>query len=1072
MNKKLWAKAGMTITIALSATYLIFLASPFFVNPIINKYVPEITKSIKDITGLNSELEEVTFITTPKLTAGLKVKKFELLEPNNNKILEANNFRVKMSLLPIFAKKIEVDVVQLDHLSANILINKDGSFEVEKYIPQSNETEEVEPMQALPLGLKLSNHLPNITIGSYDVTLTDGIDKYVVNGNKTEISDFILNKSIKVKASGNAVLKGREQFNYNVKVLNKIMPDMELNDLVFNPTENNIEKKEDVKIDIISILKGIYSNNLTAKADVNLVITNDGIKGFADLSNLSLINLPKSNLKLKFKDKNIDIDSNIYTAANESSKLNGIIKTGKNTKVDINLKSKVEIANILKIVKDIALIFNIKDLQTLSANGQLDADFNIKSDLKTVKSNGYLKIPNADVYYGLYKIGVDKINADVSLANNNINIKNLGFTILNQPLKLYGTVTSDAVSDLHLTANNLSLKGLLVAAGQAALMKDNQVNSGTVSMKADIKGKLDKINPVINLNLNNINIKNVPASTTVAAPSSTLNITSDGKTFGGQAKSSNIRIINPCATVSIPNIEGQIKENEIIISQTPVTIEKIKTTVSGKITNYLTEKIGLNFVTTGDIKSNLIGDVNIAKQTLNLTYATTEMSTIIIPMFDKSKMTFSGNIKIIDSMLNPVLKGNISIPSINIPEIPVSMTNTDIKLDGQILKGSGSVQKFTSGGIAAENLVGDFSLKGENFYLNNIKGTAFDGKIDGNIIYNVTNAKTNVDFSGSGLNADKAIYGAAGIKNALSGTLGFDTKLSLVAADYDEMMKSLKGNLNFTVKNGSFGEVGRLDKYLQANNIMTNVLLKSTITSIQNSIKVMDTAKFDYLEGKMTFKNGWADINPIKSSGRLLAYYITGRYNLLNGTTNVVVLGRMDAQLVAKLGPLGQLSANKLLSYIPKFGTATAKVVEALTTNPKGENTEAIPALTSGSTSYEDFKVVFNGGLESKSSVKSFKWLTTVDMSAIENKTLKDSVRDIKSSVGKDVTNTVNSTVNSVKDVVSSSKEQWNTTKEDWNATKNQFKNSTEEIKNLFKKKNTAVTPVESEVIQSENSVE
>lgn len=1072
MNKKLWAKAGMTITVALSATYLIFLASPFFVNPIINKYVPEITKSIKDITGLNSELEEVTFITTPKLTAGLKVKKFELLEPNNNKILEANNFRVKMSLLPIFAKKIEVDVVQLDHLSANILINKDGSFEVEKYIPQSNETEEVEPMQALPLGLKLSNHLPNITIGSYDVTLTDGIDKYVVNGNKTEISDFILNKSIKVKASGNAVLKGREQFNYNVKVLNKIMPDMELNDLVFNPTENNIEKKEDVKIDIISILKGIYSNNLTAKADVNLVITNDGIKGFADLSNLSLINLPKSNLKLKFKDKNIDIDSNIYTAANESSKLNGIIKTGKNTKVDINLKSKVEIANILKIVKDIALIFNIKDLQTLSANGQLDADFNIKSDLKTVKSNGYLKIPNADVYYGLYKIGVDKINADVSLANNNINIKNLGFTILNQPLKLYGTVTSDAVSDLHLTANNLSLKGLLVAAGQAALMKDNQVNSGTVSMKADIQGKLDKINPVINLNLNNINIKNVPASTTVVAPSSTLNITSDGKTFGGQAKSSNIRIINPCATVSIPNIEGQIKENEIIISQTPVTIEKIKTTVSGKITNYLTEKIGLNFVTTGDIKSNLIGDVNIAKQTLNLTYATTEMSTIIIPMFDKSKMTFSGNIKIIDSMLNPVLKGNISIPSINIPEIPVSMTNTDIKLDGQILKGSGSVQKFTSGGIAAENLVGDFSLKGENFYLNNIKGTAFDGKIDGNIIYNVTNAKTNVDFSGSGLNADKAIYGAAGIKNALSGTLGFDTKLSLVAADYDEMMKSLKGNLNFTVKNGSFGEVGRLDKYLQANNIMTNVLLKSTITSIQNSIKVMDTAKFDYLEGKMTFKNGWADINPIKSSGRLLAYYITGRYNLLNGTTNVVVLGRMDAQLVAKLGPLGQLSANKLLSYIPKFGTATAKVVEALTTNPKGENTEAIPALTSGSTSYEDFKVVFNGGLESKSSVKSFKWLTTVDMSAIENKTLKDSVRDIKSSVGKDVTNTVNSTVNSVKDVVSSSKEQWNTTKEDWNATKNQFKNSTEEIKNLFKKKNTAVTPVESEVIQSENSVE
>lgn len=1053
MNNKIWAKAGITIAGVLGITYITFLTAPFFVNPIINKYVPEITKSIKDMTGLNSNLEEVTLVTTPKLTAGLRVKKFELLEPNNNKILTADNFRVKMSLLPILARKIEVDVVQLENLSANILINKDGSFEVEKYFPQSSETEEAEPMQALPFGLKLSNHLPNIIVDSYDITLTDGIDKYVINGNKTEISDFILNKSIKVKASGNAVLKGREQFNYNVKIFNKIMPDMELNDLVFNPTENNTEKKEDVKIDIISILKGIYANNLTAKADANLVITNDGIKGYADLSNLSLINLPKSNLKLKFKDKNINIDSNIYTAANEVSKLYGVVKTGKNTNIDINLKSKVELSNILKIVKDIALIFDIKDLQTLSANGRLDADFNIKSDLKTVKSNGYLKIPNADVYYGLYKIGVDKINADVSLANNNIDIKNIGFTILNQPLKLYGTVTSDAVSDLHLTANNLSLKGLLVAAGQAALMKDNQVNSGTVSMKADIQGKLDKISPVINLNLNNINIKNVPAATSIVAPATTVSITSDGKTFGGQAKSSNIRIINPCAKVSIPSVNAQIKENEIVITQTPVTIEKIKTTVSGKITNYLTEKIGLNFVTTGDIKSTLTGDVNIAKQTLNLTYATTEMSTIIIPMFDKSKMTFSGNVKIIDSMLNPVLKGNISIPSINIPEIQVSMTNTDIKLDGHILKGNGSVQKFTSGGIIAENLVGDFSLKGENFYLNNLKGNAFSGKVGGNIVYNITNAKTGVEFSGSGLNAERAIYGAAGIKNAISGTLGFNTKLSLIAADYDEMMKSLRGNLSFNIKNGSFGEVGRLDKYLQANNIMTNVILKSTMTSIINSIAVMDTAKFDYLDGKMTFKNGWADINPMKSSGKLLAYYITGKYNLLNGTTNVVVLGRMDAQLVAKLGPLGQLSANKLLSYIPKFGTATAKVVEALTTNPKGENTSAIPALTSGSTSYEDFKVVFNGGLESKSSVKSFKWLTTVDMSAIEHKTLKDSVNDIKSSVGKDVTNTVNSTVNSVKDVVTSSKEQWNSTKEDWNATKDQFKNSAEEIKNLFKKK-------------------
>ena len=39
-----------------------------------------------------------------------------------------------------------------------------------------------------------------------------------------------------------------------------------------------------------------------------------------------------------------------------------------------------------------------------------------------------------------------------------------------------------------------------------------------------------------------------------------------------------------------------------------------------------------------------------------------------------------------------------------------------------------------------------------------------------------------------------------------------------------------------------------------------------------------------------------------------------------------------------------------------------------------GEKVQEIPALTNGSTNYKDFKVSFNGGIESTSSIKSFKW--------------------------------------------------------------------------------------------------
>lgn len=1050
MNKL--KKTGIVIGSILGGAYIIFLASPLVLNPIINSYSPQIKNIIHDASGLESELSNVKVVTTPKLTAGLKVGRFALLEPNNAEIFSADDFQVKMSLLPLLARKIEIDAVQLKNAKANILINSDGKLAVEKYLPENEPDKEAAPITELPLGFKLSNHLPDIKIGGYDVTITDGVDKYTLIGDKTEITDFILNKSIKLKASGRAVLKDREQFNYNLKVLNKIMPEMDLNDLVFNPApQEDKPVTEPVEFDIIGILQGIYANNLTGNAEADLTISKEIVTGNVILTNLSIINLPPSNAKLKFKDHSLKIDSDIYTAKNEVTKINGLLKGGSSPNIDLNLKSKVEIANILRIVKEAAMIFGVKDLQTLSANGKLDANFNIKSNMKTVKSSGYLKVPSADVYYGLYKIGIDSINADVMLDNNNINIQNIGFSILNQPLKLYGTVSSDAVSDLHLIADNLSLKGLLVAAGQAALMKENQVNSGTVSMNADIQGKLDKIKPVLKLDIEDINIKNIPSNTTVIAPQTAVNITAEGTSFGGSAKSTGIRINNPAVKIMAPSINAAIGENEILISQTPVTIEKINVNISGKIKNYLTEKIGLDFSTSGDIKSALTGDMNVLKQTLNLNYATTEASTIIIPMFDKSKMTFGANVKIVGNMLNPALQGGVNISSLNIPEIPVTMENLDIKLDGPIAKGTGSVKKFTSGGLEAENLTSDFILKGENFYLNNLKGDAFEGKINGNIIYNLANAKTTVDFAGVGLNAEKAVHGAVGIKNAISGTLGFNTKLSLKVVDYNEMMQSLKGNLTFNIKNGSFGAIGRFDKMLQANNIMTNSILKTTTNTILNSVGLADTAKFEYLDGNLNFANGWAEIKPIKSSGNSLAYYITGRYNLLNGSANINILGRLDANIVAKLGPLGDLSAEKLFSFIPKFGNTTANIVNALTSDPKNENIAAIPALTGSSTAHKDFKVAFNGGLESTSSVKSFKWLTKVDMSEIETKSLNETIKDIKTSVGTDYKNTINT----VKDAVT-------TSKEDWNNTREQFKNSAEELKNLFKKK-PSVSPSETQ---------
>ena len=1064
MNIKLWTKVGIISGSILVGTFLLFLLLPFILNFFIDKYTPQIVGEINKLTGLSAGMEDVRIVGTPKLTAGLKVKKFELYTPLKEPIFIADNFEVKMSLLPILAKNIRVDVIKFDNIDVTLKFNKDGDLDFLKYMPATeeiNKDDDKEPekesnKEYLPLGLKLSNHLPDIHAGSYKITVTDGKDNYVVKGNKTDITDFIINKSIKIKGSGKVILCDREQFNYNINLFNKIMPEADLNELVFNPQEEKPEQKE-VKVDVISILKSLYDYKVTANADVNLKTSKDSIDGGVKIDNVSIIDLTPSNADLLFKGNAIDIDSKIYTAENEVSTVKGKCVTGKNPSVDLNVKSGVNIENALNIVKKVALIFNIKDLQTLTASGGVNADFNIKSDLKTVKSSGFLKIPTAKLYYGAYNIGVDNINADISLADNNVNIKNISFSILGQPMYLHGTLSSDAVIDLHAYAHKLSVKGLLVALGQASIMKENPIYSGTLSMEAFIKGKLDKVNPLINLSIINLDMKNIPSDLRLKAPATEVHILSDGKTFSGDAKSFDVKLINPVATAYAKSILANIQPDTIEIVENPVVIEKINTTIQGKITGYLTEKIGLDFVSNGDIKSTLKGDMNIVKQTLNLVYQTTDLSTIIIPMFDKSKLSFKGKINITGSMLNPIISGSASVPSISIPEIPVTMSDMNLKLNGTILHGSGTVKEFASGGIKAQNLSSNFELKGMDFYLNNLKGDSFKGKVHGNILYNLSNAKTKISFKGSGMDAESAIEGAAGIKNALTGTLGFDTNLTLTVLEYSEMMKSMKGNLSFDITKGAFGTIGRFEGFLGAGNITQNYFLKNTVNALSSAAGLATTAQFDKMEGKMTFSDGWANLNPVKSSGPSLCYYITGKYNIVNGTTNVNILGRLDAPMVAKLGALGTLDMSDII------GDKAASVLRILTTNPQNEKTENIPALSNGSTNYQDFKVSFNGGVDSKSSIKTFKWIKNADMTNLKPQTAKDVVNSVKEAYKTDINTTkeeINNAIETEKKKIENAKNQINTTKEDF---QNLWK-SLKEVSKPAETKTETIAPVQTTV--------
>lgn len=1166
MIKKTFKILGFTVIGILATIYILFLTVPFFINGIIEAHNTDLVKIIEDTTGFKTNLKKIQLVTTPKLTVGLKVGHADFKLFDDSEFLSADNFEIKLSLLPIFAKKIELDKISIDNSKITLGVKKDGHFILEDAIKNISATQAQNddkvyiqaPQQqvGLPLGIKLSNKLPNIYLNNYDIAFVDTTtgNKYYLDGDKFHITDFILNKKIKINANGAIYLEDTKHFTYDIKVLNNIMPDMQLHDLVFpnpqdaetatTPTNTTTASNEIPMINVIDIFKGIHINQLGANLTTDLktqgTLENIDYQGFFKIDGMTVAvdgkKLPEGIINTNFKGNKTTFDATLYTSMNkeESTTVYGMIESGKNPKFDMHFLSNAKVNNIIALVDSLAKSFGIKELDTLSATGQIDANFYIIGDKKSVKSSGHFKLPNSSIRYGLYNILIDKINADINLADNNVNIKDISFTVLDQPLRAYGTLTSDAVADLHLTANNLLIKALIATAGQMALLKENNFKSGTLSMDATLKGKLTAPIPALNLSVNNVNIKNIPTDTAITLDNCNVDIKTDGKTFNGDISANLASIINPLATIKIPSAKISLDDKNIKINNGYVTLNNSRIDFSGGIYDYmkkltldinanghlvssdiknlipkdlhmfigdakgempisakisgdlLTQNIDVNLTATPDnylkildidllrakttnIKSSmkltndslkftntgiytqniaiatLDGNINnLSKnQNLALNFNIPQLVKMPIPGFsDKTLFSAKGNIAIGGTALKPTLKGNVSIPEIQIPEMLVTLEKLDIALNGALARGSGTLAKIVSGGIIATNLTSDFVFNPETFilYLNNIKGIAYKGNIGGNVSYNVMNGKIGVDFEGSGLDAITAIEGAAGIKNALSGTLGFKVNVTLSGATDVEMIKNLKGNMSFNIDNGALISIGRIENLVAANNIMSNVIMKTAIATLSTIPVIKESANFKYIKGEMTFNDGWANLTSIKTSGPSMAYFITGKFNILNGTANVSILGRLGSDIIAALGPIGDLSVDKITSFIPKFGTATSALFKAMTTNPKGEKTNEIPKLTDEEKVYKDFKVEFNGGIESQSSVKSFKWLSTPDTTAIDTPTMKEQINNSKETIKTDVKETV--------DALKQIKEQ---SKQDIQNEIQYMKDSVKDLKNLFK---------------------
>lgn len=1170
-NEKL-KKSSIICLSTVGILYALFLLLPVVLSPIANSYSQHAADLIKSSTGLDAQISGLGVVTSPNLSAGIKVKNVSISVPTSEEpLFRAADLKVKLALLPLLIKRVQLADIGAKSIDGNLVVKKDGTFSVLDYLVQDSANKS-EPMDSLPYGFKLSNHLPNLKVGDYKLAFVDAIDEksYYIQGQKLKVSDFILDKKIKFSTKGKVVLDDSVVSNYDLKVNNNIMPDLQLNELVFpkkiviedEPAEP--EKSVENTFNIVDILKSVKQNKLTADVTTDIktfgTLKNPHMNGKVSVNALSVsVNgekLPESYANLMFKGNKIDVDSIFFSSSDENEKTQfiGDIHTGKNASIDLTLRSNAKFNNIIRLIDSIAQSFGVNDFKTLSATGGIDADFNINSDMKKVSSTGYMKVNPSKISYGLYNVVIDNITADIDLMNNNINIKKAGFSILGHPMNLSGTIEPNSETDLKLIADKLPLKGLLAAFGQVALLKDNEFRSGTLTLNTVVKGKLKELKPEINADLNNINVLNKPSDVQIVLNDSLIKFLYNNKALTGDVNLNFLMLKHPSATISVPVTKIVMDSKDVKIKNSYLLLNNSKIDISGSVKDYLTDKLNIDILAKGNIASSdiagfipvemrsmfpyagklpvsvivkgdskvqdicfnlsadnsnyiTLADIDLLKNKKtkihtdikvsgdSLTFSDSGISandtkiallsggisklysepklniSISVPKsvsfpvwgMKNSNITANGDVTVLGSMLKPQMKGVVNVSDISIKDMDFAIKNLTANLNGAILNGNATADEFKFGGIVANNITSKFSLIDyNNFYLSDLAAEAFDGKINGKISYSLNNAAIGVELNGEGLNSTDAVYGAAGIKNALTGVMGFKTKLTMQGVTDKEIIQSMKGNVTFNIDDGRFMSIGRLENLVAAQNVSSNSILKAAVSSLSSLATVQETNKFKTISGELNLSNGAANISNIKVSGPLMAYYVYGIYNILPNTANLVILGRLEAKVVSSLGILGDLSAEKLLANIPKFGALTANILKQMTSDPANENTALIPQLSSGSTSYKDFKVLFNGPVESSSSVRSFKWLSTCEIAPVDvKKELQDAAESVRTNVtnrvenaktnAQNVKNNVNNIVETHKNRVETAKQELEQAKSDFQNARENAKNNSENLKNLFK---------------------
>lgn len=313
-----------------------------------------------------------------------------------------------------------------------------------------------------------------------------------------------------------------------------------------------------------------------------------------------------------------------------------------------------------------------------------------------------------------------------------------------------------------------------------------------------------------------------------------------------------------------------------------------------------------------------------------------------------------------------------------VPPAPASAQNAPANIPVVIRNGSINIARAVSGTITAIQTSSRLSMRDNVFYLNNLLTHTFDGTVRGNLAMNLINSGLRINVRGNGLNVENALLALANMKDTLTGTMNFNTNITLRGTTMEEQMKSLKGEVNFHIEDGQLGPFGKIENLILAENIRESEFFQTTLGSVINSMTTIETSHFQLLSGHLLFDNGIVSLNPITSLGKVMCLHIGGEFNLLENTADMKLRGRLASQVSDMLGPIAAVNPVNLVKVTPGLNVVAAKAFTLFCEEITQEEMNSIPDFEKDYSvmSTTKFQVVLRGdAAKPLSLVKSFKWL-------------------------------------------------------------------------------------------------